>query len=321
MLRFMGQSPANSKRERGGEGVTSHSDFRNQSAMEYLMTYGWAILIVAVILGALWSLGIFSAATFTPKVPPGSCRVFRPGGYASTQNIALTGECSGVLPQFVAQFNGKSSWISDNSISSLLPSGGAARTLTFWFQPSAVPGNTVLVATDAGYSLFDYGCVSALQPGCSDAGVGRYFAIRATPTEFRLDTETCGAPSNPYAFNTAWQFGAVVITQDSNTIKFYHNGNADGAPTLICQISTVAGLGATIGAGRWGYYNGSIANVQIYNTSLSSDQVQYLYQRGIGGAPIALRNIVGWWPLNGDANDYSGLNNNGAPANIIFNGT
>ena len=31
-----------------------------QSAMEYLMTYGWAILIIAVVLGALFSLGVFS---------------------------------------------------------------------------------------------------------------------------------------------------------------------------------------------------------------------------------------------------------------------
>jgi len=32
--------------------------------MEYLMTYGWAILIVAVVLGALYSLGIFNGANF-----------------------------------------------------------------------------------------------------------------------------------------------------------------------------------------------------------------------------------------------------------------
>ena len=30
--------------------------------MEYLMTYGWAILIIAVVLGALFSLGVFSGA-------------------------------------------------------------------------------------------------------------------------------------------------------------------------------------------------------------------------------------------------------------------
>jgi hypothetical protein len=35
-------------------------NFRLQSAMEYLMTYGWAILIIAVVLVALFSLGVFS---------------------------------------------------------------------------------------------------------------------------------------------------------------------------------------------------------------------------------------------------------------------
>ncbi|MGC8676035.1 MAG: hypothetical protein ACP5T3_00765 [Candidatus Micrarchaeia archaeon] len=35
-----------------------------QSAMEYLMTYGWAILIIAVILGALYGLGVFNAGNF-----------------------------------------------------------------------------------------------------------------------------------------------------------------------------------------------------------------------------------------------------------------
>ena len=33
---------------------------RSQSSMEYLMTYGWAILITAVVLGAFYSLGIFN---------------------------------------------------------------------------------------------------------------------------------------------------------------------------------------------------------------------------------------------------------------------
>ena len=37
---------------------------RAQSAMEYLMTYGWAILIIAVVLGALFSLGVFSTGSF-----------------------------------------------------------------------------------------------------------------------------------------------------------------------------------------------------------------------------------------------------------------
>ena len=39
-------------------------NMRAQSAMEYLMTYGWAILIIAIVLGALFSLGVFSSSSF-----------------------------------------------------------------------------------------------------------------------------------------------------------------------------------------------------------------------------------------------------------------
>ncbi|MCL4388765.1 MAG: hypothetical protein M1564_00850 [Candidatus Marsarchaeota archaeon] len=38
---------------------------RSQSAMEYLMTYGWAILIIAVALGLLYVLGLFSPSSST----------------------------------------------------------------------------------------------------------------------------------------------------------------------------------------------------------------------------------------------------------------
>ena len=38
-----------------------------------------------------------------------------------------------------------------------------------------------------------------------------------------------------------------------------------------------------------------------------------LYYRGIGGSPVLAPAITdeGWWPLNGNTNDYSGNNNNG----------
>ena len=34
-----------------------------QSAMEYLMTYGWAILIVIVVVSALYAMGVFTPTT------------------------------------------------------------------------------------------------------------------------------------------------------------------------------------------------------------------------------------------------------------------
>jgi len=65
------------------------------------------------------------------------------------------------------------------------------------------------------------------------------------------------------------------------------------------------------------FFKGFISNVQVYNTSLTANQVQALYLRGMGGAPMKLQNIVGWWPLNGNTNDYGGNNNNAVPYNGV----
>ena len=37
---------------------------KGQSAMEYLITYGWAILIIAIALGVLFELGLFNPSSF-----------------------------------------------------------------------------------------------------------------------------------------------------------------------------------------------------------------------------------------------------------------
>ena len=43
---------------------------KGQSAMEYLMTYGWAILIVIVVVAALYAMGVFQVA---PSVKCSPC--------------------------------------------------------------------------------------------------------------------------------------------------------------------------------------------------------------------------------------------------------
>ena len=94
----------------------------SQSAMEYLMTYGWSILIVAVVLGALAYLGVFNPLYFAPKANPGSCQVYRPNGPGTAYDINLLGTCSGEIPEFVAAFNGNVySYITANSL--YLPTG------------------------------------------------------------------------------------------------------------------------------------------------------------------------------------------------------
>ena len=44
---------------------------KGQAAMEYLMTYGWAILIVVVVVAALYAMGVFKVGA--PPVPCSPC--------------------------------------------------------------------------------------------------------------------------------------------------------------------------------------------------------------------------------------------------------
>jgi len=270
--------------------------------MEYLMTYGWAILIIAVVLGALFQLGVFNSSSFSPRAPPGACQVFRPSGPGTTTNINLMGVCTGQLPQYVAQFNGQSSYM---VTSSMIPLSGNL-TFSTWAKTNFAWGEGVerimlsWVPADGKYILIEKEIAANL--GLTVVG--------------SIAWKVAGITSQPAQWGD-WM--SLVGTYDGTTLKFYLNG---------ILVATQTGSGAVsdsslLYVGDWqsgsgSYFKGSLANVQIYNTSLSANQIQALYLEGIGGAPMKLQNLVGWWPLNGNSNDYSGNNNNGVPTAVTF---
>ena len=63
---------------------TRRNAFKAQSAMEYLMTYGWAILIIAVVLIALFSLNVFNPSL-------GNVCLGGPGYTCSGMSLGTTG--------------------------------------------------------------------------------------------------------------------------------------------------------------------------------------------------------------------------------------
>jgi len=292
------------------------SPAKAQSAMEYLMTYGWAILIIAVVLGALFELGVFNANNFAPKAPPGSCQVFRPNGPGTTSFINLEGVCSGELPQYVGTFIGCSgcgsttlSWI--NAANPYMAST-TSLTISVWlYTPTSVPCDQPLFT-----SLFN---VYAPRGANLDLiHMVPYFNTGNSTADFAFS----GASSI-----IAGSWANIVATASHGNGNIYVNGalSSTGPTANTIQynsIDTSFAIGldnATFGCpARYSHFNGTISNVQIYNTSLSANEVQALYLEGIGGAPINLQHLVGWWPLNGNANDYSGNGNNGVPTNVMF---
>jgi hypothetical protein len=88
------------------------SKMKLQSAMEYLMTYGWAILVIAVVMVALFSLGILGGGT-----PFGTTCLAQSGYVCSSPIFSAT---SGNLLVTVGQATG-TNWATANII--FVPAG------------------------------------------------------------------------------------------------------------------------------------------------------------------------------------------------------
>jgi hypothetical protein len=85
-----------------------------QAALEFLMTYGWAILVVLIAIGALAFFGVLSPERFLPskctlqpglacvdhKVTPGSVQVVVKNGYGSDITVNTVGvqSCGSTAP-------------------------------------------------------------------------------------------------------------------------------------------------------------------------------------------------------------------------------
>ncbi|MDE1873837.1 MAG: LamG domain-containing protein [Candidatus Micrarchaeota archaeon] len=282
---------------------TRHS--RAQSAMEYLSTYGWAILIIAVVLVALFSLGAFNGLAFAPRAPPGSCTVYRPYGPWSVDLIVLQGLCNVDLPQYVGVFSAANSYVNIGSVSQLeVPS---TLTVSAWVNGNPSQTNTNPSLVDKGGNCCNVGYGLFLHNTGSNFNV--YARVHASSATTLLSTGS-------FSYST-WNF--VAMTYDGSYVSIYINGAFDKQASNSGGISygsynSIIGADSALSED----FDGMISNVQIYNASLSANEIQSLYAEGIGGAPLRLQNLAGWWPLNGNTNDTSGNNANAISSDLSF---
>ena len=282
-----------------------------QSAMEYLMTYGWAILIIAVVLGALFELGVFNGTFFMPHVPPGSCRIFRPYGPRTVGSINLEGECQGALPQYVAQFDGTENSYIKISNPMTINVNQYSYTVSAWiYTTMLVDANAEAIFKGVNNNYADFG-LSLNSPG-QDGICGWVNGMCGSSV---CSSKTLINTNQWYFVTGVWSVGTTYAAIYVNG-KFVGDCASAGSPysgTALPEIASGPDLNGYNTA-----FQGDISNVQVYNASLSANDISALYLEGIGGAPINLGNLVAWWPLNGNANDYSGNNNDGTAVNVIY---
>ena len=124
-------------------------------------------------------------------------------------------------------------------------------------------------------------------------------------------------------FDNNWHQIVIVFNRAGNALIYRDSALQATTLDISSQQGYITNSQPTYigGAGNSYVFNGLISNVQIYNTSLNAVEIQGIYAEGIGGAPTRLQNLVGWWPLNGNANDYSGNGNNGAATSVLYTST
>ncbi len=132
------------------------------------------------------------------------------------------------------------------------------------------------------------------------------------------------ANTTPNAVKPRQWYNIIATWASGKGESIYINGIPQALSYIVGSATSTGSLSAgTTGDIAYnqgsGSFNGSIANMQVYNSMLSVYQVQQLYQSGINGHPISYsKNLVAWYPLNGNANDYSGNGNNGTAYSVLY---
>lgn len=367
---------------------------KGQSAMEFIMTYGWAILIIAVILVTLYSIGSFSPATpstciaitgylcaspvlnsagmlsvnvgqlssgsitvtgtsctsnpnatsFTQTTPivmqadqPQNLTFYCPlsgfsmgssfSGYLwieydGTAGTGLVGEigrvkASVIAPYSVASFDGQTSQVTIYN-GPYFPVGNAPISVTGWVKLTDY-SKTV----SNGYMFWGYGIGSWSGP--NECGGQHYFSVRL---------EESGSTGKYYAQTDSWCNQYWDMNTQLLPGNWYFIAETYGSGVYTLYVASAGSITSVSGSKTAnilalpnfyispytdaGHVYGYISNIQLYSSQLAQDSVNTLYEEGIGGAPVDAANLIGWWPLNGNVNDYSGNGDNGVPYSVSY---
>ena len=220
-----------------------------------------------------------------------------------------------------AQMNGQTSYIYvSNSMSLLEPFVTNSITITAWVYVNKFPSGA------SETPVINYG---TSQQGNYCFGPRIYVSSNTLNGGFQ-NLNRGSSDASLTITNNTWYFVAMTYSGSSNQLALYVNSRKTiinsvvplDSPNYIydlvfgsSQYTYNAGQGSCDGSSP---LNGSVSNVQIYDTALNANQINQLESSGINGEPVQSQNLSGWWPLNGNANDYSGNGNDGRSSAVIY---
>ncbi len=174
--------------------------------------------------------------------------------------------------KYALSFNGANGFVSASITPK--PKGGSPITYEAWIYPIAFNGYVVgpLYGDPMGVGIRNTGKLSV-----------RFFSPAAGG-----DGSVSYDSSASLTLN-AWHHIAVAF--EPNTIKFYIDGSLSGAnATLAQETRTITDILIGQGTAGFGYFNGSIDEVRIYEKALTLGEIRQRYAEGLEGhQELALR--------------------------------
>jgi hypothetical protein len=124
------------------------------------------------------------------------------------------------------------------------------------------------------------------------------WSIRLNKTTMFLGIGGTTVDASTTLDNSAWGFH--TITFNSGTAKFYKDGELYHTATSYGSSFPSNSNGIFIGKRNHAsayYYNGSIADVKLFDTALTEAQVQKLYKKPENTPSAVQDNLVAWYPM------------------------
>lgn len=182
-------------------------------------------------------------------------------------------------------------------------------TISAWVYPASVQNS--IIAGESGANFGTFGIFGLwLDSGGTFSKGTNYIAF---------GTNICGyiKTNSTYSLQPGEWYDVVGVYNKTGNSSIYIDGTRYASGNFaLCTFNKSFTIGNTDGGSGWGF-NGSISNVQLYNYTLSPLKITSLYYGGIARHPLSGSGLMGWWPLGGNANDYSGYNHNGTVSGTL----
>lgn len=94
----------------------------------------------------------------------------------------------------------------------------------------------------------------------------------------------------------------VAGVYTGSELQCYIDGQPDGSAASATNALSITGGGSELTIGKYGsdYYDGEISDLTLWDTALTDDEINRLFQSRLKGTPLLIQpdNIKSYWPLD-----------------------